>query len=331
MMEARPCRHHSPASPADSSVRLPSALVCVTIRSKLGWAVLSAWMLAWVMLPWSVVAQPVSDSASLWRHLLSDAAGLHLPTKFLERMPADFVRFEFDDLRTFAAEYHPQDHRMILDRSLSFNRASGTLRPFNRLTHKELQTLYHELFHAFIDYLNTTFPSPASRTGEAPTLIDFAREQQHCRYARVLITPIPQRKTQTEERFLSDEESWEALNETWAVFIGWAIWTQLELSHRSGTTPAALSENAQAWLERLSKADKEADLRGYYEPADPQDKAMAQKRFLAPAYRISSPELKFLLRDVLEVGPELIERSIRAVVGGARQTPAVACSSTEAL
>ncbi|MGD9729364.1 MAG: hypothetical protein AB7V39_23720, partial [Nitrospiraceae bacterium] len=96
-------------------------------------------------------SQVVVNPALLWRNLLADAAGLKLPVKFLEEIPAGFEQFEFDDLRTFAAEYHPADHRMILNRALSFNRAGGTLRPLRQLTHKDLQTLYHELFHAYMD------------------------------------------------------------------------------------------------------------------------------------------------------------------------------------
>lgn len=316
-------------SPEDPSIPLLGNARHVQRRLKAWGVVLVAFILGCALVPRPVPAQPVLDPASLWRTLLADASALNLPTKFLEQMPDNFVRFEFDDLRTYAAEYHPHDHRMILDRTLSFNRAGGTLRPLRRLTHKELQTLYHELFHAFMDYLSTTAPS-AEDTRGVPALIAFAREQQHCRYDRVLITPILQRKSQTEERFLSDEESWEALNETWAVFIGWAIWTQLQLSQPDDQRSEGLADRAQVWVDRLRKADKEADLRGYYEPGDPQEKAIAQKRFLAPAYRISAPELKILMRDVLEIAPEVVGQSLRALDGAPKHTASILCESSGA-
>jgi hypothetical protein len=274
-------------------------------------------------------AQVVADPAPLWRHLITEAKALKLPSKFLEQIPAGFVRFEFDDLRTFAAEYHPQDHRMVLNRALSFNRAGGTLRPLRQLAHKDLQTLYHELFHAFMDYL--TVVSEQAGAGGAPSdsLIGFAREQQRCRYERVFITPIAQRRDQTEERFLSQAESWEVLNETWAVFIGWAIWTHLELARSKSSQSIGSAVGTPDWVERLSKADKEADLRGYYEPQDPAEKAIAQKRFVAPAFRISAPEVKRLMRDVLESSPDRIDRSVHVLEKGRAEMPSGPCEDSD--
>ena len=171
-----------------------------------------------------------SEASRLWPTLVSEANPSNFPTRFLEQIPPRFVTFEFEDLHAFAAEYHPKDHRMVLDRSLSLNAAGGTLRPLGRLTHKELETLYHELFHAYMDFLE----QEDGPTEAHASLMAFAREQQRCRYQQVLITPVLQKKELKEERFLSDAESWEALNETWAVFVGWAVWTQLELTRRRG-------------------------------------------------------------------------------------------------
>ena len=39
--------------------------------------------------------------------------------------------------------------------ALSFNAAGGALRSLRDLTNRDIQTLYHELFHAFMDYLTT--------------------------------------------------------------------------------------------------------------------------------------------------------------------------------
>ena len=270
-------------------------------------------------------AQAVADPAPLWGKLIADAKALKLSARFLEQIPAGFVRFEFDDLRTFAAEYHPAEHRMVLNRALSFNQAGGTLRPLRQLTHKDLQTLYHELFHAYMDYLTAESSGSSGAGSPVDSLMTFAREQQHCRYERVLITPVPQRKNQTEERFLTEEESWEVLNETWAVFVGWAIWTGLELRQSRSGQPTDSAIGTQEWIERLRTADREADLRGYYEPQDPAEKAIAQKRFVAPAFRISAPEVERVMKDVLESSPDRIARSVQMLKKNRAGVPSISC------
>lgn len=258
------------------------------------------------------------DSSRLWFALVAEAKTLSLPTRFLEQIPAQFVAFEFEDLHAFAAEYHPAEHRMVLDRSLSLNAAGRTLRPLGRLTHKELETLYHELFHAYMDYLE----SESSPSEAHASLMAFAREQQRCRYQQVLITPVLQKKDLKEERFLSDMESWEALNETWAVFIGWAVWTQLEVDKKKAreSRPSNASVNVPGWIARLDEAERDAALRGYYEPEDPSEKVMARKRFLAPEFRISASELLLLMKDVLGSPSDLI-RQAGQVVQRARSVP----------
>jgi hypothetical protein len=273
-------------------------------------------------------AQAVSDPVPLWEKLIADAKALKLPVRFLEEIPAGFARFEFDDLRTFAAEYHPAEHRMVLNRALSFNQAGGTLRPLRQLTHKDLQTLYHELFHAYMDYLVAESSRPSGAGSSAHSLLTFAREQQRCRYERVLITPVPQRRDQTEERFLTEEESWEVLNETWAVFVGWAIWTRLELG-QSKSNQIDSAVGTRGWIERLRVADRQADLRGYYEPEDPAEKAIAQKRFVAPAFRISAQEVKRLMDDVLESSPDRIARSVGVMKKNRTDMPSISCEPSD--
>ncbi len=249
-----------------------------------------------------------ANSDRLWRHLVDQASSLGLPVKFLTTMPADFIRFEFGDLRAYAAEYHLAEHRMVLNRSLSFNAAGGTLRPLTRMTHKELETLYHELFHAYIDYLATMH----MRGDNVPPLLEFAKELQQCRYQAVLITPLVQRKQDTEERFLTEQESWEALNETWAVFIGWAVWTQLEIGQGKGASLNG-KKGQEAWLARLKQADLNGDLRGYYEPEDPAEREITRKRFLAPGYRLSAVETEKLMEGVLGFPPVLVQRSLEVL------------------
>lgn len=270
------------------------------------------------------------DTASLWKGLVVEAGALGLPTRFLSQVPPTFVTIEFEDLRMFAAEYHPAEHRMVLNRVLSLNAAGRALRPLDRLPHKDLETLYHELFHAYMDFLEHR----ASAEGSAGfDLIGFAREQQQCRYQRVMITPVVQKKSSVEERFLSETESWEALNETWALFVGWAVWSQVEgQSMHSGAGRGRMSKkNLDSWLVRLKKAEAAAELTGYYEPESPQEKAMAHKRFLAPSFRISSPEVLVLLREVLGASTEQISGAEQALAGSSAISSAKGSCTTPPL
>lgn len=254
-----------------------------------------------------------SLTGRMWTQLLGEAQALGLPTKFLKTIPPSFVRFEFDDLRSYAAEYHLGEHRMVLNRALSFNGAGATLRPLGRLTHAEIETLYHELFHAYIDYLVTA--AEASPEVMLDPVLAFARGQQGCRYSAVMITPVVQRKGEAEERFLTEHESWEALNETWAVFIGWVVWNQLELSQGPGRSIQKAGKGQDEWVRRLKSADREGALRGYYEPEDPGERAVARKRYLAPASRLSEPEATVLLKDVSGYSHGLLVRATEALSG----------------
>ncbi len=58
----------------------------------------------------------------------------------------------------------------------------------SRLTHAQIETLYHELFHAYLDYL-VTEAEASPETAWDPVLA-FARVQQGCHYGAVLITPV---------------------------------------------------------------------------------------------------------------------------------------------
>ena len=257
--------------------------------------------------------EPLHSTDRMWRQLLSEAHALGLPTKFLKAVPPSFVQFEFDDLHSYAAEYHPEEHRMVLNRTLSFNGAGATLRPLGRLTHSQIETLYHELFHAYLDYLVTwaeTSPDVA-----ADPLLTFARVQQGCHYGAVLITPVVQRKGETEERFLTERESWEALNETWAVFVGWIVWNQLELTGSGRRSIQKSGKSQDEWVSRLRSADREGVLRGYYEPEDSGERAIAQKRYLASASRLSEPEATVLMKNVMEFPPNLLLRAKEAFSG----------------
>jgi hypothetical protein len=248
-----------------------------------------------------------SDKSRIWAHLLDDAGRVQLPTKFLNTIPPDFIHFEFDDLRTYAAEYHPDEHRMVLNRSLSFNAAGRTLKPLSKMMHKELEVLYHELFHAYMDYLQIEERSREAGNGSGE-LLSFAKKQQVCRYEEVRITPVALRKDDTELRYLTKRESWEALNETWAVFVGWAVWNQLEVQHKTGKSMFQDPRQARQWIRRLKAAFERGDLSGYYVPEDPDERRLAQKRYLAKPSQLTLKEAGALMKQVLGFKNDFIKR-----------------------
>ncbi len=252
------------------------------------------------------------DRSTFWSNLISEGKELGLPTQFLSGIGADFVTIEFEDLRSFAAEYHPEHHRMVLNRTLSLNAAGRTLRPLSTLTNQEVATLYHELLHAYLDVL-TQLKGAEGQDPDNSRLLTFARGQQRCRYQEVLINPIVQRKSLTELRFLTERESWEALNETWAVFIGWAIWTRLELQAGQEDFGRLRDEGESGWLGRLRQADQEGILVGYYEPENPEERRVTNKRYLASSYRISPPEVAVLLETILEEPAVSARRSAQVI------------------
>lgn len=280
---------------------------------------------------WVMGVQPLATSATtrdevgsgerMWARLIEDAERFQLPTKFLKALPEDFIQVEFDDLRTYAAEYHPGEHRMVLDRSLSFNAAGRGLKALDKMTPKQLEVLYHELFHAYLDYLVVI----DAQSDSADQLLHFARRQQVCRYGEVQITPILQRKGETESRYLTQTESWEALNETWAVFIGWAVWNQLEAQRETDQSIFQGQRQAGHWMQRFKTAFERGEFRGYYVPEDPDERRLVQKRYLAQQSQLGLDEAVVLLDQVLGFQRNFIER-LMALVGSSE---ASSCSTVE--
>ncbi len=242
----------------------------------------------------------------VWTRLLADAEQLRLPTKFLKALPPEFVQFEFDDLRTYAAEYHPGEHRMVLNRSLSFNAAARTLKPLAAMTHKELAVLYHELFHAYMDYVKEV-EGQSVKSDSIKDLMHFARQQLSCRYGEVKIAPIVQRMGETELRYLTPAESWEALNETWAVFIGWAVWNQLAIQGKKSSASLFTDPKlADQWVTRLKSAFQNGELRGYYSPEDQAERRLAQKRYLAE--QLTAEEVLVLMKQAIGISNDFVNR-----------------------
>ncbi len=276
--------------------------------------VLCCWLGPFSLADVSAASVKGADGANqMWARLLDEAGRLRLPTKFLQAVRPDFIHFEFDDLRTYAAEYHPDEHRMVLNRSLSFNSAGRTLKPLGKMTHKELEVLYHELFHAYMDYLQVIEKHSSNPDHGSGGLLSFARKQQACRYEEVRITPVALRKDDTESRYLTKTESWEALNETWAVFIGWAVWNQLEVQRKAGKSMFRDPQKIHQWIGRLKIAFEKGDLRGYYVPEDPDERRLAQKRYLAKPSQLTVKEAEALIEQVLGFQHDFIKRFVASV------------------
>ena len=267
-------------------------------------------------------AQGPDGTVNTWSNLIKQAEVMALPTGFLKEIAPDFVTVTFEDLRTYAAEYHPEDHRMILSLRLSFNKAGGALMDLERMAHHDVSLLYHELFHAYLDY---TFngPGPEALSAEANRVLAFAREQMRCHYRFVRITPIRPRRDMTEIRFLSEEDAWEVLNETWAVFVGWQIWTKLEQrGHGIGPWTGPLID---AWAALLAKANTSGELLGYYEPDDAEERRVTRKRFIAPSNGLTPEGAELLLAVVLEE-PDVVVDKGGFVIRTTRDTTAEALS-----
>lgn len=268
---------------------------CFTIRFFLLWY---CWWVSAAFAEAAISSHREQESANQpWARLLVEAERVHLPTKFLRVLPADFIHFEFDELRTYAAEYHPGEHRMLLNRTLSLNAAGRVLKPLERMTHKELEVLYHELFHAYMDYLTVRGVQLGEPERSSEALLRFAKEQQVCRYGEVMITPIVRRMDEVESRYLTEAESWEALNETWAVFIGWVVWNQLELRRQVGKSTFRGGADANQWIPRFKRAFENGEFRGYYVPEEPDERRLAQKRYLAKSSQLSLEEALVIMEQ----------------------------------
>ena len=257
-----------------------------------------------------------------WLNLIAQAEALHLPTGFLKEIDRDFVTVTFEDLRTYAAEYHPEDHRMILNLRLSFNKAGGALMDLERMTHHDVSLLYHELLHAYLDYMFNG-PGPGTLSPQANRVLSFARDQMRCHYRFVRINPIRQRRDMTEIRFLSEEDSWEVLNETWAVFVGWQIWTKLE--QQTGGIGPWTDPLIDAWAALLSEANTNGALLGYYEPDDPEERRVARKRFIASSNGLTPEDAELLLAVVLEE-PEAVVNEGGSVIKATKDATVEALS-----
>jgi hypothetical protein len=277
--------------------------------------ILNASLLIFLLLPGLSFAVVVRDSPVEWARLTTELADAGFPSRFLKSLPATFVQFEFADLKTAAAEYHPEGHRMVFNLALSEDHQGRRFRPVREISNQELATMYHELFHAYFDYVDyaansMTMPATAAR------LHREAKRMLACRYTVVNVVVGPpqrshQRKVSIEQRRVSESEGWEALNETWGVFVGWAIWNKLEATNRfqAGWDWEAL----ETFWDRLAEGYEEGILTGYFEPADLQARRVLPRLYLAPSEAISLAEMALLLEDILVEPPGMVRMAITSI------------------
>jgi len=258
-------------------------------------------------LPPIVQAGPVPDPQGEWARLTREAAEMGLPSRFLRLLPLEFVKLEFADLKNVAAEYHPDGHRMVFHLNLSEGKQGKRLRSLRQIGNRNLATIYHELFHAYFDYVE--FASGTLRmTPQGARLYAEAKRFVVCRYSVVEISPTgtqkgAPRKGRFEKRRISEREGWDALNETWGVFVGWAMWNKLEATDRLSPATRWDWDSVEEYLDRLETAYVNGELTGYFEPADQAERRGIPRWYLAPSHAISAQEIALLLEVILDETP----------------------------
>ena len=278
-----------------------------------------AWSLAALafvslIIPSLAWAAPVPDPQGEWARLTKEAAAMGLPTQFLRLLPLEFVTLEFADLKNVAAEYHPEGHRMIFHMALSEDGKGRRFRPVREIASQDLATIYHELFHAYFDYVEFASGTP-KMTPHGARLHAEAKRLQACRYTVVEVSSVPPQKNQsrkprTEPRRLTEREGWDALNETWGVFVGWAIWNKLEATDRMNPVRRWDWEALEDFLDRLDAAYHNRELTGYFEPADPEERKVIPRWYFGPGNAISAPEIVLVLEVILDESPGMAKLMI---------------------
>ncbi len=255
-------------------------------------------------------AGPVPDPQGEWARLTREAAEMGLSSHFLRLLPLEFVKLEFADLKNVAAEYHPEDHRMVFHLNLSEGNQGKRFRSLRQIGNHDLATIYHELFHAYFDYVDFASGTPRM-TPQGARLYAEAKRFVACRYSVVEVSPTPTqksalRKGRFEKRRITEREGWDALNETWGVFVGWAIWNKLEATDRLNPATRWDWDTVEEYLDRLETAHVNRELTGYFEPANQAERRGVPRWYLAPNYAISAPEIALLLEVILDESPGMV-------------------------
>ena len=267
-----------------------------------------AWVACLVLLSAPTVqAAPVPDLPGEWARLTTETAEMGLPSRFLRLLPLEFVKLEFADLKNVAAEYHPDGHRMVFHLNLSEGNQGKRLRSLRQIGNRDLATIYHELLHAYFDYVEFASGTPRM-TPQGARLYAEAKRFVVCRYSVVEISPTATqksapRKGRFEKRRISEREGWDALNETWGVFVGWAMWNKMEATDRFNPATRWDWDIVEDYLDRLETAYVNGELTGYFEPADQAERRGIPRWYLAPSHAISAPEVALLLEVILDETP----------------------------
>jgi len=254
-----------------------------------------------------VYAGPVPDPQGEWARLSKELAEMGLPSRFLRLLPLEFVKLEFADLKNVAAEYHPAGHRMVFHVTLSEGNRGQQFRPVREIASQDLATLYHELFHAYFDYVEFASGMP-KMTPHGARLYAEAKRLLACRYTVVEIATGSQKKgshqkVRIERRRITEREGWDALNETWGVFVGWTIWNKLEATERMSPGSRWDWEAIENFLDRLDAAYHNGELTGYFEPTSPEERRLMPRYYLVPTNAISVPEIALVLEVILDESP----------------------------
>ena len=271
-----------------------------------------------------VWAGPVPDPQGEWARLTREAAEMGLPSRFLRLLPPEFVKLEFAELKNVAAEYHPDGHRMVFHLNLSENSQGKRLRSLRQIGNHDLATIYHELFHAYFDYVEFASGTPRM-TPQGARLYEEAKRFVACRYSVVEISPIATqksapRKGRFEKRRISEREGWDALNETWGVFVGLAMWNKLEATDRLNPATRWDWDTVEDYLDRLETAYVNGELTGYFEPANQAERRGIPRWYLAPSHAISAPEVALLLEVILDEAPGMARLAAYWVSASQAQT-----------
>ena len=272
-------------------------------------------------------AAPVPDSKTEWARFVREISSLRFPSRFLRLLPPEFVTLEFAELKGAAAEYHPAGHRMIFSLALSDGGHGRGFRPLREIGNQDLATIYHELFHAYFDYIDFAAGRPRMPS-EAARLHTEAKRLVACRYTLVEIDigphlKTPQRKVRVEPRRLSESEGWDALNETWGVFVGWAVWNKLEVTDRF-THRWDWARTERFW-DRLEEAYQAGFFTGYFEPMPLEARRAIPRWYLAPSSAISLPEIALLLEVILDETPAMAQLAVQWVGSEDRASPVTSC------
>src|SRR5438876_7770963 len=269
-------------------------------------------------------AGPVPDPQGEWVRLTREAAGMGLPSRFLRLLPPEFVRLEFADLKNVAAEYHPDGHRMVFHLNLSEGSQGQRLRSLRQIENRDLATIYHELFHAYFDYVDYASGTPRM-TPQGARLYAEAKRFAACRYSFVEVSPISAqqnapRRGRYEKRRITERESWDALNETWGVFVGWAICNKLETTDQVNPATRWDWDTVAEYLDRLETAYVNRELTGYFEPANQAERRGIPRWYLGPSHAISAHEIALLLEVILDETPGMAQLAARWISASQDQT-----------